>query len=254
MSQDELSSEEESATAAGPPLKTSERWIAGIVGFSMIGAGTAAVFLRKVEAGPTALITLGALLTVIAISGVSIKRARIGDNEILLHNRQAAAIEIANTPADELESALGVLAAYDPGAVTDPAIKMALAAAYDSAMKQKLGEAFGDRYVRNVEFRDGVVDLPTGRVDIQIWHLSETGGERSRFRYQKLAQSIAFREDYGERVLIVTNMQVPATQSHRAEQRAITQGKVLKTVTLTSVETPDEVREAITQEFSSATA
>ncbi|CAM5653531.1 hypothetical protein I6J39_34705 (plasmid) [Streptomyces californicus] len=253
MSQDDVSPEGEPAEEAGPPLKTSERWIAGIVGFLMIGAGTAAVFLRKVEAGPTALITLGALLTVIAISGVSIKRARIGDNEILLHNRQAAAIEIANTPAEDLDSALGVLAAYDPGAVTDPAIQMALAAAYDSAMKSKLREAFGGRYISGGRISDGLIDLPNGRVHVEIRHFSRAEGDHLRFRYQKLTQSPKIR-DMGDQILIVLNVAIPEPMSAKAEHRALAQGQILKTVTLSSMHTPDEVRELISQEFSSASA
>ncbi|MFF2139650.1 hypothetical protein [Streptomyces sp. NPDC058193] len=253
MSLDDVSPEEEPAEEAGPPLKTSERWIAGIVGFLMIGAGTAAVFLRKVEAGPTALITLGALLTVIAISGVSIKRARIGDNEILLHNRQVAAIKIANTPAEDLDSALGVLAAYDPRAVTDPAIQMALAAAYDSAMKSKLREAFGDRYISGGRNSDGHIDLPSGRVNVEIRYFSQTEGDHLRFRYQKLTQSPRLR-DMGDQILIVVNVAIPEPMPSKAENRALTQGQILKTVTLSSMQTPDEVRELVSQEFSSASA
>lgn len=253
MSQDDVSPGEELIGEAGPPLKTSERWIAGLAGFLMIGAGTAAVFLRKVEAGPTALITLGALLTVIAISGVSIKRARIGDSEILLHNRQAAAREIANTPAEDLDSALSVLAAYDPGAVTDPAIQMALSAAYDSAMKSRLREAFGNRYINGDRDSDGYIELPRGRVHVDIRHFSQTEGDRLRSRYQRLAQSIMMR-DAGDQVLFITNVTIPEPLRARAENGALAQGKILKTVTLSSVQQPDEVRELITQEFSSVSS
>ncbi|MFJ7491167.1 hypothetical protein ACIQZB_07890 [Streptomyces sp. NPDC097727] len=250
MSQDDVSPREEPTGEAGPPLKTSERWIAGLVGFVMIGAGTAAVFLREVEAGPTALITLGALLTVIAISGVSIKRARIGDSEILLHNRQAAALEIANTPAEDLDSALSVLAAYDPGAVTDPAIQMALAAAYDSAMKSKLREAFGNRYINGDRSSDGHIELSRGRVRVEIRHFSQTEGDRLRHRYQNLTQRLMIR-NMGDRVLFITNVIIPEPLPARAESGALAQGQILKTVTLSSSQQPDEVRELITQKFSS---
>ncbi|MFJ5267110.1 hypothetical protein [Streptomyces sp. NPDC088358] len=253
MSQDGMSPEEQSAEETGLPLKTSERWIAGFVGFLMIGAGTAAVFLREVEAGPTALITVGALLTVIAISGVSIKRARIGDSEILLHNRKAAAIEIANTPAEELESALSVLAAYDPGAVTDPGIQMALAAAYDSAMKSKLREAFGNRYINEGRSSDGSIELPLGRVDIDIRYFAQTEGDRIRNRYLSLTQSLRLK-GRGDRILIITNVKIPEPLLERAERGASNQGKILKTVTLLSVQTSDEVREAVTQKFESVSS
>lgn len=57
------------------------RWVSGAVGVLGAAAGTLAVFTRDVEAGPVALIFVGALLLIIALSGRLPFRLKIGDNE-----------------------------------------------------------------------------------------------------------------------------------------------------------------------------
>ena len=57
------------------------RWILGMVGALGLGAGATAVFTREVEAGPVALLALGALFFLIGILGVMPTRLKIGDNE-----------------------------------------------------------------------------------------------------------------------------------------------------------------------------
>ncbi|MET7744801.1 hypothetical protein [Streptomyces sp. NPDC005385] len=214
MSQDEAAPEQEPADGPSVPLTRLERTLAGGMGLLMIGGGTAAVFTRKVEAGPTALITVGALLVVIAISGVSIKRAKIGDNEITLHNRQAAALQIARTPADELNAALNVLAAYDPTAVTDPSIRMAISGAYTSAVISSLVRKFGSNISKPKHSFDAEVVLGVGLIGIEIQHYQSID-RNIRMRLRDMARRLADRvaRSSAERyqgIAIISNVDVPA--------------------------------------------
>lgn len=220
MSQDEAALEEEPADGPSVPLTRLERTLAGGMGLLMIGGGTAAVFTRKVEAGPTALITVGALLVVIAISGVSIKRAKIGDSEITLHNRQAAALQLSRTPADELDAALSVLAVYDPAAVTDPSIRMAISGAYTSAVLSSLERKFGSNVSRLKNSFDAEVALDAGTVAIEIHHFQSNDRQvRDRLRYKMM--NIASRIIQGEgeyrRIAIVSNVDVPQSIQEQVE-------------------------------------
>ncbi|WP_159074298.1 hypothetical protein [Streptomyces dioscori] len=220
MSQDEAAPEGESADGPSVPLTRLERTLAGGMGLLMIGGGTTAVFTRKVEAGPTALITVGALLVVIAISGVSIKRARIGDNEITLHNRQAAALQLSRTPADELDAALSVLAAYDPAAVTDPSIRMAISGAYTSAVLSSLERKFGSNVSRFKHSFDAEVALDVGMVAIEIQHFqSADRNVRAQLRHKvrNFASRIERAESEYRRIAILSNVDVPQSVQEKID-------------------------------------
>ncbi|MFG1811754.1 hypothetical protein [Streptomyces sp. NPDC049040] len=211
MPQDETP-DEDSMGGPSAPLTRLERSLAGLMGILMVGGGTAAVFTRKVEAGPTALITVGALLVVIAISGVAIKRAKIGDSEITLHNRQAAAMAISRTPADELDTALSVLAAYDPAAVSDPSIRMAISGAYDSAVLSSLERKYGadfSRLRRGAGF-DAEISFNVGVLAIEILHFPSEGAEmRQRLKHMVHNFTRRILENDYERVAVISNIGVP---------------------------------------------
>lgn len=57
------------------------RWVIGFAGVLGLGSGGAAVFTRDVEAGPVALLAIGALFFLIGIAGVLPTRLKFGDNE-----------------------------------------------------------------------------------------------------------------------------------------------------------------------------
>ncbi|MGI5455913.1 hypothetical protein ACQEWB_22580 [Streptomyces sp. CA-249302] len=221
MSQDEAALEAEPTDGPSVPLTRLERTLAGGMGLLMIGGGTAAVFTRKVEAGPTALITVGALLVVIAISGVSVKRAKIGDNEITLHNRQAAALQISRTPADELDAALSVLAAYDPAAVTDPSIRMAISGAYTSAVLSSLERKFGSKVSKPRHSFDAEVALDVGMVAVEIQHF-QSAERNVRLQLRGKVKNFVSRIERGEvecrRIAILSNIDVPPSLQQQIDQ------------------------------------
>ncbi len=57
------------------------RCVIGLVGVLGLGAGGTAVFTRDVEAGPVALLAIGALFFLVGISGFLPTRLKIGENE-----------------------------------------------------------------------------------------------------------------------------------------------------------------------------
>jgi len=64
----------------------------------MIGAGGTAVFFREVEAGPTALMAIGAVLIVMRVTGAPIRRAKFGDDEVVMALRHAIDVVDSASP------------------------------------------------------------------------------------------------------------------------------------------------------------
>ena len=62
-------------------LKPWSQWLCGLVGVGGIAAGAVAVFVTKVEAGPVALMALGAIFLVTGISGVLPTNLKLGAYE-----------------------------------------------------------------------------------------------------------------------------------------------------------------------------
>jgi hypothetical protein len=72
----------QSSTRRSPiEVQTWARCLAGILGLAGLYAGIVATFTRDVEAGPVALIAMGSLFLIIALSGVLPTRIKIGHNE-----------------------------------------------------------------------------------------------------------------------------------------------------------------------------
>jgi hypothetical protein len=69
-----------------PPSKPNKiapwaQWVAGIVGVIGLAGGGIATFTESVEAGPVAMIAVGALFLIVGLSGALPTRLKIGDNE-----------------------------------------------------------------------------------------------------------------------------------------------------------------------------
>jgi hypothetical protein len=57
------------------------RWVLGVIGAAGMGGGSVAVFTREVEAGPVALIGIGAFFFLMGVVGLMPTRVKVGDNE-----------------------------------------------------------------------------------------------------------------------------------------------------------------------------
>lgn len=235
--------------ADGPsaPLSTWERTLAGVLGLLMVGAGTTAVFMRSVEAGPTALVTIGAVLFIIAISGVSIKRAKFGDNEITMNQRRAAFMEIADAPADELQTALSVMAAYDPAAVTDPSVRLALAGAYESTVLGSIKREYGDRFTASSGRGgdtgiDGFIEIDGARIDIEIRYQTHLW---TRARYRNIVE-IMSRSNL-VRVILITNKEFSRDSTEQMMRAMRERNKILRIVVWSEPDDIDPLRRAVTE-------
>lgn len=105
------------------PIKIARwaRWLAGFVGMAGLAAGGTATFTRDVEAGPVALLAVGALFLIIALAGVLPTRVKFGDNEAEFTAAAEALAEVVDdTPVDsraELLTTINRLAQSAPDLV-----------------------------------------------------------------------------------------------------------------------------------------
>jgi hypothetical protein len=108
------------------------RWAraaAGFLGLAGVGAGGTAVFVTDVEAGPVALIGVGAIFLLIALAGTMPTRLKIGDNEAEWQEINEAIEAVANAAVgkessqNDLDEALANLASVAPGATTSSAVQ-----------------------------------------------------------------------------------------------------------------------------------
>ena len=87
-------------------VETWARWAAGVLGLIGLGAGGTAVFVTDLEAGPVALIVVGALLLFIGLAGVMPTRLKIGDNEAEWLREIGESVERIEEKAPELSAIL----------------------------------------------------------------------------------------------------------------------------------------------------
>jgi hypothetical protein len=65
----------------GSTIDNRWRWVAAGLGAAVLGAGGAAVFITDLEAGPVALLLVGAVFGLVAMSGRLPSRLKVGDSE-----------------------------------------------------------------------------------------------------------------------------------------------------------------------------
>lgn len=123
-------------------LSTPSRVTAYALGFAGLGAGGVAVFITHVEAGPVALLAVGLIFMIIALSGRLPTRLKIGENEAEWQGVAGEVIEIAVEAAPpnaraELAAQLGQLAEVAPRAAA-PALS---GLAYENSITQTIEEA-----------------------------------------------------------------------------------------------------------------
>lgn len=196
------------------PLSNIERFTSGAIGLLMIAAGTVAVFKRSVEAGPTALIAIGAILVVMAVTGSGITRAKFGENEVTLAaRRKIAAAAIAMASPEEADAAIAVAAAYDPVAIP---VSSGLAGESYARYERLVGErvrrlANADSVTYSERFGpyqvDYVVRLPGRMIALEVKY----GSPDRRIDSSRIhaALGILTASD-AETLAVVTNMRLPS--------------------------------------------
>lgn len=123
-------------------LATAWRAILATIGVLMTATGAYAVFKTKVESGPTALITIGALLTLIAAGGRAVTHFKVGDNEVDMAKREEAREEIresfASEPDEVALARVETASIYDPQLMSAPDIRRLSIEAYRETVQRRI--------------------------------------------------------------------------------------------------------------------
>jgi hypothetical protein len=116
-----LDEDQETVRYPHPQLSRGNRIVAYSLSFVLAGTGGAAVFLSDNQAGTTALLAFAAIFGIIAIMGTVPLRIRIGDNEIVLTDKLARAVEdgIKEAPAGQAELLTAAVVSALPEAKQD---------------------------------------------------------------------------------------------------------------------------------------
>ena len=195
---------------AHDPARLSTGWRAAmaVISFAMVAAGATAVFRTTVEAGPTALITIGAALFVVAAGGRAVTWFKFGDTEVHTDDgRRKVEEDLEEAPPEEALASVQTAAAYDPAILSDPGIAQASAAIYEGLVESAL------RRVAAVPVAqlNGPFDLEISgegkRIAVEALFTRRAPG---RNRVRELAAAMNNR-DYGFDALIVVTATTPNT-------------------------------------------
>lgn len=233
MSDSEANTPSDPSEPPSKPLSGWERWTAGFLGFLMVGVGSLAVFTREVEAGPTALIAIGALLLVMAVTGSPITRARFGDNEVSLARRRMEAERvIAQADPQSAQSALAVMAAYDPTAPYRDVLSKIKT--WEQGLASALVGRYGDKADLEVRSRygrrlDAVIHADNSAVVVE-WYFTEREPKSPARALANHGQAI-LDSDFPKGVL-VTNIAHRQPLVLQEAERARHFGKTMRIVTV----------------------
>ncbi|MET9113021.1 hypothetical protein ABZX38_02330 [Streptomyces longwoodensis] len=139
------------------PLSTWSRATAGIIGFTLCGAGTVAVFKTENQAGCVALILAGALFVVLTIGGNPLHSLGFGETQMrfaVQRRRRQVIASVSDAPPEEARRTLEVLQAIDPGAANDASFLYQSARTYEALAKQRFLTLFPDCAIGSLAPRD----------------------------------------------------------------------------------------------------
>lgn len=171
------------AARATNKLGTASRLAAFALGITGLGAGTVAVFVTHLEAGPVALLAVGLIFMIVGLAGTLPTRLKVGDNEAAWEiERQAVETFVERvaevTPVANQREFLGALGDLVEGA-PEVAARGISAFAYEQQLRVELEEV-----VRELEYSfpdghpvdfltevtadrqmvDAIIQGPTGRL------------------------------------------------------------------------------------------
>ncbi|MFE2723956.1 hypothetical protein [Kitasatospora sp. NPDC059327] len=124
-------------------LTLAARSILGIAGVAMAGTGARAIFVTEVEAGPTALVTIGGLLLVLAVMGRPISSIGLTDGSLAFEQIKSDLLQ-AESDA-EVVQIVSTAVAEQPRVQNDPDIASASDRAYRNLIRDRLIGHFGNR-------------------------------------------------------------------------------------------------------------
>ncbi|THA33727.1 hypothetical protein [Streptomyces sp. A1547] len=125
-------------------LTPAARGVLGIMGTGMVGTGGFAVFVTEVEAGPTALITIGGLLLVLATMGRRISSVSITDGALEFEEQVREELSQAEDDEERVQIASEAVT-EQPRIQHVQEFARASESAYRNALKHRLISHFGDQ-------------------------------------------------------------------------------------------------------------
>ncbi|QMU68350.1 hypothetical protein [Streptacidiphilus sp. P02-A3a] len=126
------------------------RGLLALVGIATLAFGTLAVFRTKAEAGPTALIAIGAVMLVIAAGGRAVTHFEVGNAKVDMETREKAQDSIlASAGSDSHETALARIetaSIFDPGVLSEPKVAAYAFEIYEGEAKDALEAALPEGF------------------------------------------------------------------------------------------------------------
>ncbi|MFF5391174.1 hypothetical protein ACFY5H_22955 [Streptomyces sp. NPDC013012] len=135
-------SERAAQRAAAGKLAPTARWTLGLTGAAALGAGAVAVFITEVEAGPVALVTVGAVLLIIAVMGRRITSISLIDGGMTFEERVEQQLSQAGTPEQALQVATAATTVA-PEVQKNEHISRMSHFAYEEVVVDRLTSTFG---------------------------------------------------------------------------------------------------------------
>ncbi|MEV0990946.1 hypothetical protein [Streptomyces sp. NPDC049949] len=125
-------------------LTPAARGVLGVMGIGMVGTGGFAVFVTEVEAGPTALITIGGLLLVLATMGRRINSMSITDGALEFEEQVREELNQAEDDEERVQIASEAVT-EQPRIQHVQEFARVSESAYRNALKNRIISHFGDQ-------------------------------------------------------------------------------------------------------------
>lgn len=228
-------------------LTTRTRALLTLLGTAMIGVGGVAVFKTKVEAGPTALITIGAVLVVLGAMGRQISSLNLKEGSLALQDAKDE-LSAADSPEQVVQTVVSAPPPVQRQLQQDVDIAMMSESAYAKVIADVLTDQFGDAVQHDVPIgdvrADSVVTLHGKRVVVET-RLGTPSRPMSPDVLRRLVRP-AYLDDETVHAVVIVSASAPGSYLiERERQRAAERGKSLSYTTWTGPEDNQSLQHAI---------
>jgi hypothetical protein len=208
-------------------LTTRTRAVLVFLGTAMIGAGSAAVFMKNVEAGPTALITIGATLVVLGAMGRQLTSLNLKEGSVALETLKDE-VNQANSPEQVVQAIVSAPAPVQSQLRRDTALTGMREAAYEQVIADLLTAYFGDAVEREVPIgstRAGIVVTLEGKRAVVETQLGNPTRPMPPEALKQLLRQDYLDDDNMHAVVIVSACEPGLYALERERERAVQVGK-----------------------------
>ncbi|MFL5993097.1 MAG: hypothetical protein ACJ736_02015 [Streptomyces sp.] len=228
-------------------LTTRTRSLLALLGTAMIGVGGVAVFKTKVEAGPTALITIGAVLVVLGAMGRQISSLNLKEGSLALEDVKDE-LSAADSPEQVVQTVVSAPPPVQRQLQQDDDIAKMSESAYAKVIADVLTDQFGDAVQHEVQIgavrADSIVTLGGKRVVVET-RLGNPSRPMSPDVLRRLVQP-AYLTDHTVQAIVIVSASAPGSYLiDREQQRVATMGKSLSYATWTGPEDSQSLKHVI---------